>query len=80
MSRHVNLHLYLYDLRSACLRFCLTGRIEVLVAQDGVDGGVRELLPHEDRHLLQVSGGVVVPHPLVGPAISGRKRRVETSQ
>ena len=62
------------SLASACLRFRLTGRIEVLVAQDGVDGGVGELLPHEDGHLLQVSGGVVVPHPLVRPAISGTKR------
>ena len=68
------------SLSSVFLRFCLTGRIKVLVPKDRVDGGVGELLPHEDRHLLQVPGRVLIPHPSVGPAVSASRREVETSQ
>ena len=59
------------SLASLYLGPCLVGRVEVLVPQDGVDGGVGELLPQQDRHLLQVAAGVVVTDHVDRPTVPG---------
>ena len=50
----------------------MTRRIEVLVPQDRVDGGVGELLPHEDGHLLEVAGRVVLSVHVGRPTIPAK--------
>ena len=59
------------SLASLYLGPCLMGRVEVLVPQYRVDGGVGELLPQQEGHLLQVAAGVVVTDHVDRPTVPG---------
>ena len=58
------------------LSLSLTGRIEVLVSQHWVDGGVGELLPQQECHLLEVACGVVISQHVDRTAVSGNNPQI----